>query len=1288
MMKKLVKLFITLTLIFAIVPTESWNVFATNSSAEPVITQDEQKEVTETQLPEEVVIPSATPEVEATPIIPEVEKTEEVKEVSTTLSTIHTYMENDNLVNKEVIIEDLVVGQEIKARDYSLTMDNYTMTSLSAETLVLTEIDNVIYYNYDYQANINRPEISITSTTMSSKARMSSWVNNDQPGAVFVTKEARWADEGNGIAAIDFTVKGNPVITGSDVLLIVDNSQSMVQGIDRWTPLKDAVQAFVSQLYADVDGKPSTNKIGMISFSDNGYQESGGKFLGTTDLINVGTQGKFTATQFYQQKVWEFLNPNGNATNYEDAFRYATSMFNGIDKSRPRFIIFLSDGVPNKGNYDTAKSYADTLKADGVKIYSLGLQLDASQTEGSTTFVPFEKYIQPLASEPVSQYAKDIKDLTQLEPIYQELAGEMKIAGTQAVLVDVINDDVFEVANKPGTSTNATYTANTADLSKVTMVRVTATKPIPSQSIATFNVHLQIDETLQSAQVDNKIGKMNEYNPYYYVKSSTFQGSLKGTPIGTQLVIGEIKGLTFLDLDANGTFDGLDVALPSQRISLWKYNDTNSNYEEVLDESGNQLIIQSDTNGIYEFSDTQGVTTGVYAIKFELENGYRFTPSLGGSNENLSQVGYVGLNEGWIKGIDPTIPSSQSLNSGYVKYNINDITLVHPSTSAIKLNKIYNETAQFSYLSMSRLLSKTDAYEWELVNPADSNYLTLLSNKTNTMTLIGEKITQTPVYIKLTIHDIYGDTRTFDPIEISVLGNSAPILELNNNEINVSVGASLDTSAAAMLKPIIDDYDTLSYSDVRVTSNLNLNKVGYYKVTYAVTDSDGNTSSVDLIVKVHGLPYLVDKNGLPVDLSNLPLKKRSNEEALYFLGLHPVYEKVINETTTNPFESIPLGNVANQGVAVVTGIKDKFDNIFAPSQDILKVGVYEISYYLENPYGGISELKRELRVRGNISVRDGSLDYSSTSAVKNYSSLKEFLDANTINGLYAAVEILGLNDITEIKDLVPDDITYVGSIPFDEIDFTELPQGQTSNTIMIPCEVTDSQSGYSTKTKAINIFVHIFDNSANAPVITIDYPITYRLTTDPILMLDGNTEVLPSGGSDFKASDIYKKLMEYVKVEQNVTIELNKNDIQVDAKDYNPKQEGEYTIGFSYEFTPLNKMITASAVVYVVNQNPPTPTPGPTSVPSPLPPNNEVVTPPINQETTNGSLVVGNGKPIQPTTTPEIIEDVVVGGFEIKLYRKQNFPKKVKDENYWWVIIVVIIAGIIIYILIKKDDKK
>ena len=195
-----------------------------------------------------------------------------------------------------------------------------------------------------------------------------------------------------------------------------------------------------------------------------------------------------------------------------------------------------------------------------------------------------------------------------------------------------------------------------------------------------------------------------------------------------------------------------------------------------------------------------------------------------------------------------------------------------------------------------------------------------------------------------------------------------------------------------------------------------------------------------------------------------------------------------------------------------------------------------------------------------------------------------------------------------------------------------------------------------------------------------------RVNEQPIIRYNAVNQVQlnTSLSSLLQALDVNVSYIDYA----GQAIELNKNDIQVDAKDYNPKQEGEYTIGFSYEFIPLNKMITASAVVYVVNQNPPTPTPGPTSVPSPLPPNNEVATPPINQETTNGSLVGGNGKPIQPTTTPEIIEEEVVGGFEIKLYRKQNFPKKVKDQNYWWVIIVIIIAGIIIYILIKKDDEK
>ncbi len=472
MIKKLLKLFVVLTLVFAMVPTESWNAFAIDSSAEPVIVQTEENEVSETQLPEEVVLPSATPETtpvidatpEVTPTVPEVEKIEEVKEINTTLLTIHSYIENDEQVNREIIIEDLIVGQEINARNYALAMDGYTLATVSAEILVLADTNNVVYYNYDYQSSIERPEITINSSAQPSKARIATRTSNDEPGAVFVTKEARWVDEQNGYAAIDFTVKGNPVITGSDVLLIVDNSQSMVNGVDRWTPLKESVQAFVSKLYEDVDGKPSTNKIGMISFSDSAYPESKEKFLGVNDEIIVGNNERYNSVEFYQQEVWKYLKPNGNATNYEDAFRYATNMFNNIDNSRPRFIIFLSDGVPNKGNYDTAKSYADELKADGIKVYSLGLQLDPIKESGNETYIPFDKYIQPLASEPASQYAKDIKELAQLQPIYEALAGEMKIAGTQGVITDVINDEIFSIANKPGSSISFEATHGTAEV--------------------------------------------------------------------------------------------------------------------------------------------------------------------------------------------------------------------------------------------------------------------------------------------------------------------------------------------------------------------------------------------------------------------------------------------------------------------------------------------------------------------------------------------------------------------------------------------------------------------------------------------------------------------------------------------------------------------------------------------------------------------------------------------------------------------------------------------------------
>ncbi|SJZ64283.1 vWA domain-containing protein, partial [Anaerorhabdus furcosa] len=459
-MKKLIKLMLALMLMLTVVPTSSWQVFATVGE-ETITIENKPEENTgnfssePTTTPEVTVVPESTPEITATPDVaptPEVTPTgtPEVTVGKTTLVTIHQYIENDQVVNKEVIIEDLEIGQTIQAKDYALSIDGQTVVSTSNDSLLLQRSDNVIVYEYEI---INSGQLlsygSVIAGSSSNKKARSAKVGNDEPGAVFTTKQARWVDENSGIAAIDFTVKGNPVITGSDVLLIVDNSASMTNaGEDRWTPLQDSVKSFVNELYADVNGHTSTNKIGLLAFSSNADSYTDG-FAGVNDLISVnagGSAGKYSAKEYYNNILWNILSPYGNSTNYEVAFESAVKMFTDLDSDRPKFVIFLSDGVPNAGDYETAKMYSNQLKTSGVKVFSLGLRLAGEK--------PFNEFIEPLASNPTSQYAKDIQDLSQLQSIYRELAGQIKIAGTDAIITDYINSEIFEIASKPDSNVN------------------------------------------------------------------------------------------------------------------------------------------------------------------------------------------------------------------------------------------------------------------------------------------------------------------------------------------------------------------------------------------------------------------------------------------------------------------------------------------------------------------------------------------------------------------------------------------------------------------------------------------------------------------------------------------------------------------------------------------------------------------------------------------------------------------------------------------------------------------
>ena len=115
--------------------------------------------------------------------------------------------------------------------------------------------------------------------------------DNTTPGKVFPTKTAEWVDEENGLAKINFTIYGNPVRRGSDVILIVDSSGSMSG--TKWSTAKSGAKGFVDNLYESVDGVPSDNRIAIVDFDSSataypGINNSTETFLKADDTVRVG----------------------------------------------------------------------------------------------------------------------------------------------------------------------------------------------------------------------------------------------------------------------------------------------------------------------------------------------------------------------------------------------------------------------------------------------------------------------------------------------------------------------------------------------------------------------------------------------------------------------------------------------------------------------------------------------------------------------------------------------------------------------------------------------------------------------------------------------------------------------------------------------------------------------------------------------------------------------------------------------------------------------------------------
>ena len=259
-----------------------------------------------------------------------------------------------------------------------------------------------------------------------------------EEGKVTITKTLESdVPDNDGNYTIKLTVQGDPVSQNvqpnADVVLVIDCSGSMAGGlvtIDRMKTAKTAGKKFADSILTDNSG----NKMAVLGFSSEGYNNNN---IGT-DLVNDKNTIKNTIDQMYAE----------GGTNYTTALTRAKNLLdNRTDKTRPGYVVFISDGAPGKqgeSQHDpdwNGSGQVAQLKKDGVTIYTIGIALDGYFNQAA------REYLKSMATSP--SHFRNITDANldnQLGTILTAWAAEInqKPAGTKAVMVDVINDEFFD----------------------------------------------------------------------------------------------------------------------------------------------------------------------------------------------------------------------------------------------------------------------------------------------------------------------------------------------------------------------------------------------------------------------------------------------------------------------------------------------------------------------------------------------------------------------------------------------------------------------------------------------------------------------------------------------------------------------------------------------------------------------------------------------------------------------------------------------------------------------------
>ena len=215
---------------------------------------------------------------------------------------------------------------------------------------------------------------------------------------------------------------------------VPDSCTSIIDGTSRITVAKAVAKEFAAGILKDNSG----NLLAIIGFS-HGQNDGGSDDSGAIKI----SHGLTDSLSDINSSI-DSMQADGG-TNYSAALNKAYGYLNArTDKTRPRYVIFISDGAPGYSgeslddeDWNGSKEIAK-LKEAGITVFTVGIDLDTEPAN----------YLKNMASDANhfinvtgDNYAKQLSNILKLWA--KQI--NSKPAGTEAVMEDIVDTEKFEV---------------------------------------------------------------------------------------------------------------------------------------------------------------------------------------------------------------------------------------------------------------------------------------------------------------------------------------------------------------------------------------------------------------------------------------------------------------------------------------------------------------------------------------------------------------------------------------------------------------------------------------------------------------------------------------------------------------------------------------------------------------------------------------------------------------------------------------------------------------------------